>query len=106
MPALKQAIEAARSRFDATSAQDMIGQYQFMLSDADNYYLQIEKDRCKLHQGIIATPCVTLAMDLATFISLLDGGLNGMQAFMFGKITVTGDLEKATRLSSLFPREV
>ncbi len=106
MPSIQQAIEAARSRFDPKSAQDMIGYYQFMLSDADNYFLQIEKDRCRLHQGVTEHPCVSLAMDLATFISLLEGGLNGMQAFMFGKITVTGDLEKASRLSSLFPRQM
>lgn len=103
-PFIEQVFVAARSRYDADLATGMQGFYQFMLPDANNYYLQICEDHCKLFQGVVENPCVTLAMESATLESILRGELNSMQAFMFGKITVTGDLEMAARLPSLFPR--
>ena len=65
-------------------------------------YVTIANGTAKLDEGNAANADVTLNMADDDLIALLKGELNGMQAFMTGKLQLEGDLMLAQRISSFF----
>ena len=96
-------IESLRSRFDPSAAQGMDDVFQFNISDAEDYYLIVQDGTMDIYQGEHEDPSVTLATDSETLKGVMNGELNGMQAFMSGKLKASGNLMLATKLTSLFP---
>ncbi|MHB0775337.1 SCP2 sterol-binding domain-containing protein [Halomonas sp. WWR20] len=96
-------IDKLQSRFDPNAAQGMDEVFQFNLSDAENYYLHINDGNLDVQQGDHDDPSVTLSMDSDTLKGIMDGDIDGMQAFMSGKLKATGNIMLATKLTSLFP---
>jgi putative sterol carrier protein len=45
---------------------------------------------------------VTITMEDDDFVALMSGELNGMTAFMTGKLSVDGDLMLAQRMTTIF----
>ncbi len=101
-PSLLEVVDRLNERFDASVAAGMNEVYQFYIPDAGNYYLTIADGNCQLSRGECRSPSVILSMDLEVLLSILDGTFSGMQAFMFGKVRVQGDMRLATKLSELF----
>lgn len=52
--------------------------------------------------GDIEVPTLNVNMDASDYIDMMAGRLDGMQAFMMGKIKVQGDIVLATRMMSFF----
>ncbi|MBZ9556894.1 MULTISPECIES: SCP2 sterol-binding domain-containing protein [Modicisalibacter] len=96
-------IDTLKARFDPQAAKGMNETFQFLISDADDYYLQIEDGTLDIQQGEHDDPSVTLSTDSATLKGVLKGELNGMQAFMSGRLKASGNVMLATKLSQLFP---
>lgn len=90
------------SRFNADAADGMDVVFQFNIEDGDTYHLVVMDSTCKLEQGEHSDPSVTLIMDSDTLEEIVTGDLNGMQAFMAGRLRTEGDMMLATRLSDLF----
>ncbi|MGH8480975.1 MAG: SCP2 sterol-binding domain-containing protein [Nevskiaceae bacterium] len=65
-------------------------------------YITIKDGAATLAEGSAGSPDVTLIMADDDLIAMLKGELNGMQAFMTGKLQLEGDLMLAQRLSSFF----
>ncbi|GAB3482049.1 SCP2 sterol-binding domain-containing protein [Marinomonas epiphytica] len=104
MSATKAVFEEMLGRFDADEADDMEAVFQFDVEDGESYYLAIEDGACELGDGEHDDPTVTLEMSLETLKSVMSGELDGMAAFMQGKITADGDIMLATKLTQLFPQ--
>lgn len=85
---------------DAAAGMDVI--FQFAIEDADTYHLIVKDSTCTLEHGEHSDPSVTLIMDSDTLKEIASGDLNGMQAFMAGRLRTEGDMMLATRLSDLF----
>ncbi|HUS23859.1 MAG TPA: SCP2 sterol-binding domain-containing protein [Candidatus Binatia bacterium] len=68
-------------------------------------YITINNGACKLDQGTAGNSDVTLTMADDDLVALLKGELNGMMAFMTGKLQVEGDLMLGQRLASFFDRD-
>ncbi|MFC3293474.1 SCP2 sterol-binding domain-containing protein [Modicisalibacter luteus] len=96
-------IESLKSRFDPDAAQGMDDIFQFNISDAENYYLVVQDGTMDVHQGEHDDPSVTLSTDSSTLKGVMNGDINGMQAFMSGKLKASGNLMLATKLTNLFP---
>jgi len=62
----------------------------------------IKDAKCTLTQGTAPAPKLTVSADSADFIKIFSGQLDGMQAFMQGKLKVTGDMSLAMKLMGLF----
>lgn len=103
MPDLKEVFLQAQGRFDQEAALGLEACVQITIPDAGDCYLVVSDSQCSLHEGVSDAPTATLTMDLQTLIDVLNGSLNGMQAFMFGRIKAEGNISHATRLSELFP---
>jgi putative sterol carrier protein len=103
MSEAKAVFESMVGRFDADEADDMEAVFQFDLDDADSYHLSILDGKCDMGEGEHDDPTVTLSMDLDTLKDVMSGELDGMAAFMQGKIRADGDIMLATKLTQIFP---
>lgn len=91
------------NRFDSAAADDMDAIFQFELDDADPYFVTIADGKAAVAQGEHDDATVTLSMDTDTLSEVMSGELDGMQAFMQGKIRADGDIMLATKLTQIFP---
>lgn len=105
MPNLREVFLQARDRFNREAAVGLEACIQFSIPDAGDCYLVVSDSKCFLHDGVSDVPTATLIMDFQTLLDILKGRVNGMQAFMFGRIKAHGNLSHATSVSELFPIE-
>ena len=65
-------------------------------------YAEIKAGACTVSEGTAASPDVTITMDDDDLEQLMKGELNGMTAFMTGKLQLEGDLMLAQRMFGFF----
>jgi putative sterol carrier protein len=65
-------------------------------------HVVIRDGTCAAREGVAASPDVTITMEDEDLVSLLKGELNGMTAFMTGKLQLEGDLPLAQRMFGFF----
>jgi len=100
---LEKVIDSMQTKFNANAASGLDLTFQFSVEDADAFYVEVENDTCHINKGEHSSPSVVLKMTSETLIGLMDGSVNGMQAFMDGKLAAEGDIMLATKLGELFP---
>jgi putative sterol carrier protein len=62
----------------------------------------IKDNKCTVTQGTAPAAKLTVTADSADFIKIFTGQLDGMQAFMQGKLKLAGDMSLAMKLMGLF----
>ena len=67
-----------------------------------NYQLKVADGTCTVAQGNAEPARVTLGMALPDFLRFLTGKLDGMQAFMTGKLKLSGDMMFAQSMQAWF----
>ena len=67
--------------------------------------MNIQDGTLGVHEGEHDDPSVSLSMSTDTLKGIMNGDINGMTAFMTGKLKATGNVMLATKLTSLFPSE-
>ncbi|HZW12565.1 MAG TPA: SCP2 sterol-binding domain-containing protein [Noviherbaspirillum sp.] len=65
-------------------------------------YLVINNGQCTAHEGIAPSPDLALTISDDNLMAMLKGELNGISAFMSGKLKVEGDMMLAQRLPNIF----
>ena len=103
MGTVSEIIDSMKVRFNAEAAAGMDEVFQFDLDDADSWHLVIKDGTCNMVDGSHDDPSVTLTMDSATMQAVMSGKMDGMQAFMMGKLRAEGNMMLATKLNALFP---
>lgn len=90
--------------FNADKAEgvDATIQYNLTGEDASQWWSRIVDGTCTVEEGVAENPTLTIAMDANDYVDMMAGRLDGMQAFMTGKIKVEGDIMLASRLMTLF----
>ncbi|MGH9062882.1 MAG: SCP2 sterol-binding domain-containing protein [Acidimicrobiales bacterium] len=104
---LAKVFQGLERAFLADRAAGQTAVVQWDLSTADgprSWQVSVEHGSISAGAGSEATPRVTLALGLADFLRFLAGRLDGMQAFMSGKLRVSGDLMLAQAMQSWFDR--
>ncbi|WP_348673903.1 SCP2 sterol-binding domain-containing protein [uncultured Abyssibacter sp.] len=86
--------------FNGDEAGDLSATVQYKVSDPK--YCVIDSGTLTVHDGVTDDADVTLTLDDDDFVALMTGELNGMTAFMTGKLQLEGDLMLAQKLSSMF----
>ena len=97
-------LDQLQDRFDSQAAQGMDDVFQFHFSDNGSHYLVIKDGTLAIAEGEHDDPSVSLTMSSDTLKGLMGGDVNGMTAFMTGKLKATGNVMLATKLMSLFPK--
>ena len=64
---------------------------------------RIADGTCSVEEGeTVENPTLKITMDAQDYVDMMAGRLDGMQAFMTGKIKVEGDIMLASRLMTFF----
>jgi putative sterol carrier protein len=71
-------------------------------AQAADWVVSIKDARCSLSQGIDPAAKLTVSADSTDFVKIFSGQMDGMQAFMQGKLKVAGDMGLAMKLMGLF----
>jgi putative sterol carrier protein len=90
-------------RFDASAAAGTDAIFQYEISDSGEWFVAVQDGNCSVEEGSSDDATVTLRMDSTTLEEVMSGELDGMQAFMSGRIQADGDIMLATKLAVLFP---
>jgi putative sterol carrier protein len=88
--------------FNADAADDLEATFQFMIDGDDDFYIAIADEACEASMGEHEDPDITMSMDVDTLKEVVSGELDGMQAFMTGRLRAEGDVMLGTRLGQLF----
>jgi len=100
--AVAQIMSQMHTAFVAEEAEDLHATFQFCISDDDDFYITIDEANCSTTLGNHEDPEITMSMSLDTLGELVTGELDGMAAFMGGRLQAEGDVMLGTRLSQLF----
>lgn len=92
------------SLLSAELVQKVGASYQFNVKGAEpgTWYLDLKSGTGKVGKGEPGVPAdATLTMDSKHFTAMFAGQLKAANAFMTGKLKISGDLQKAMKLEKL-----
>jgi putative sterol carrier protein len=83
---------------------EAVVQYRLTGEDGGDWVVTIKDEKCTVEQGIAVSPKLTLTAKAHDFREVMLGKVDGMMAFMQGKLKLTGDLNLAMKLNGFFKR--
>jgi putative sterol carrier protein len=82
---------------------DAVIHFKFTGAEPGEWHAIIKDGKCEVAQGAASKmPTMTLTADSADYVKIFTGELDGMAAFMQGKIKLGGDLNLAMKLMQMF----
>jgi putative sterol carrier protein len=102
---LDQIFDGMKEAFlpEKTAGQSALVQWDIAAPDGTrSYQFKVDDGACSVAQGAGDSPRVTLGLNLADFVRFVSGSLDGMQAFMSGKLKLTGDMFFAQTMQTWF----
>jgi putative sterol carrier protein len=88
---------------EKAGSQSAVIQYDVTASGKTyTYQLKVADGKCQVVKGGGGPAKTTLTLNVADFLRLITGKLNGMQAFMSGKLKLTGDMMFAQVMQGWF----
>lgn len=90
------------SAFQPEAAGDTDCTVQFNITAP--MHVVIKNGTCATRDGAAPSPDVSITMEDDDLVSLMKGELNGMTAFMTGKLKVEGDMGNAMQLQGIFSK--
>jgi putative sterol carrier protein len=102
---VKEVFETMPRVFNVAAAAGLNLVFQFHITgdQASDWHVVVENNACQVTEGIHNAPTVSLTMADQDWLAICNGTLDGMTAFMMGKLRATGDIMAAQRIQSLFP---
>jgi putative sterol carrier protein len=90
--------------FQPEKAGNLRAKFQFRLSgeDGGDWVVAVANKQCHVTEGVSDKPDVTISMDAADFVKMVNGELQPVVAFMQGKIKLQGDMNLAMKVQELF----
>jgi len=97
MAAMPEAFKPAKA-----AGVNAVIQYNLTGEGGSQWQSKIADGVCTVEEGEAENPTMTITMDANDYVDMMAGRLDGMQAFMTGKIKVNGDIMLASRLMTFF----
>src|SRR5205814_8909467 len=100
-------VETMQGRFNTAAATGLnkIIQWNITGEQAGIWAFHISNGTGQLIPGGVEKPDVTFTTSAKDWISIAEGKLDPMKAFMTGKLKVTGDMMLAMKMPQFFPIE-
>lgn len=104
---IAEAFEAMPSVFNSAAAVGITKTFQWNITgeQASAWAFRIVDGQGELVPGGIEQPDITITVNDQDWLSIVEGTLDPTNAFMIGKVKVSGDMMLAMRLQQLFPRQ-
>ncbi len=101
---LKELFERMPQAFVASKAAGVQAdiQFKFTGAEAGDWYVTIRDGALQVHEGISPAPKLTVSGDSDDIVKIFAGKMDGMQAYMSGRLRVSGDMSLAMKLMGLF----
>jgi putative sterol carrier protein len=102
---LERIFATMQSMFRPDKAAGQDGVVQWEVDDGDSthvYHVVVDAGTCRTEAGPADAPKATLSFALPDFLRFIAGEMNGIQAFMTGKVRISGDVMYAQRTESFF----
>jgi 3-hydroxy-3-methylglutaryl CoA synthase/NAD(P)-dependent dehydrogenase (short-subunit alcohol dehydrogenase family)/putative sterol carrier protein len=101
---VKGVFEKMPDAFNAEKAagKDVIFQFNISGPGGGDWTVAVKDGACRVEAGLADKPTTTISMAEGDFLELIQGRLDGMQAFSAGKLKVSGDIMKAQLIGKLF----
>src|SRR4051794_326537 len=98
-------FETMKSVFNPTAAAGLNKIFQWEISgeEAGKWAVKIANKNCEVIPGGVDNPNITLIMSDKNWLAIAKGEMDAMNAYMTGKVKVTGDMMLAMRIPQLFP---
>lgn len=96
--ALEKALEADGEKIVA----GVKAVFQFKVKDGNNYWVDLKNGKGCMKKGEEGKADCTIMIGDDDMVGLAQGKLNGMQAFMQGKMKVQGNMMLAQKLQTVF----
>jgi len=77
-------------------------QFKFTGAEPGEWNAVIKDGKVEVQQGAHPNPRMTLTADSGDYVKIFTGELDGMKAFMEGKLKLAGDLNLAMKLMQMF----
>ncbi len=92
------------SYFNAEAARGVNAQIQFSLTgnQAGEWTMRIKDQSCSVEKGEVVDPHLTLKADAVLAAQILMGEVDGMRAYLMGKLKLVGDLSLAMKIAKYF----
>ncbi len=102
----RELLEALPEAFLPEKAGSARGIIQLDLQGEDGgpWAMEVADGKCDVREGKADAPNVTLMMTAADFVALYKGTMNPVQAFMGGKIKVSGNVGLVMQMLNWFDR--
>jgi len=81
---------------------DAVVQFEFSGAEAGEWIVHIHDGQCDVSPGRAEHAALLFAADSEDFLAVLNGEMDGMRAFMQGKLQLAGDLGLAMKLLKFF----
>jgi putative sterol carrier protein len=103
-PTVSEFINRMATAFVPEKAAGIDASIQLKLTGAQpgEWYFLIKENQCTVNTGTTAAPKLTVTADGGDLIKIFTGQMDGMQAFMQGKLKLAGDMNLAMKLLTLF----
>lgn len=100
---LDMTFEGMKTALKPEAAQDCVIGYSLTQGgNTHNYAVVIKDKQCTYEKREPSDARVTLGLSVPDYLRLISGELDGMQAFMQGKLKLTGDMMFAQQIQTMF----
>ena len=98
-------FDTLEDRFDFGAAEGLTAIFQFELSgdNGGTYCVHVNNGEMSVSDGPDENPSFVLKMSADDYIEMAHGDLNGVTAFIFGKLRYSGDSSLASKMKEIFP---
>ena len=103
-PNVNDFVQRMQSAFIPEKAAGVDADIQINLSGdhAGQWFVTIKNQTCTLHEGVSPAPKMTVGANSEDLVNIFTGKLDGMTAFMSGKLKIAGDMALAMKLLGMF----
>lgn len=101
---IKDVMERMPGAFVPEKAQgvDAVIQFHFTGEAESHWAATIKDGACTVAEGETSTPTLSLTADAQDYLDMVTGRMDGMKAFMQGKLKLKGDLNLAMKMLGFF----
>jgi putative sterol carrier protein len=101
---VKDVFGGMQAAFNAAAAKGINATFQFEITGegGGSWNATVKDGACQVAEGKHSAPTVTLTMASDTWLGIVNKQVNPIQAFMGGKLKLTGNMMLAQKITDIF----